>query len=569
GHSNLCEPVVRSRSQAIASVRRFHPHIIQHVKTRSHPAIEKREALHINRLVRARLLCLQPCVRVTPSSTAKTSASSSAMEGLATANVLLDGAPAEATLGSGELRWRRAAGAGEERALSLEDEVLGVEAKGKEVVVRAFVASGATSRRTSCAAGAGAGVKRCRNDFVFEMADGEGAAAGWAEKLRACLDSFGRPKRLFIFVNPFGGKKRAKKIYDTEIRPMFEAANVSITMQETECQGHAREVASSLDLAKYDGIVCVSGDGVLVEVVNGILQRTDWEEAIKKPIGVVPAGTGNGMAKSLLHAARETYSVTNAVFAIIRGRRQPLDVCTILQGETKFFSVLLMTWGLVADIDIESEKYRWMGSARFDFYAVLRIMNLRKYCGSICFVPAPGYEAYGEPVKQVENPTVECHHQNGSRLCSYQGPSVQFQSSDWRFLDGPFIAVWINNVPWAAEDIMAAPEAKFSDGYMDAVIVRGCPRADLLGLLMKMSDGSYVKSPYVTYLKVRSFQLSPGQLVENPKRGGIIDVDGEVIARGEGTYGKSQGNDEMAYGLPIQLTVHQALATVYGPNKIR
>jgi len=103
---------------------------------------------------------------------------------------------------------------------------------------------------------------------------------------------------------------------------------------------------------------------------------------------------------------------------------------------------------------------------------------------------------------------------------------------------------------------------------MDAIILRDCPKADLLALLMKMSDGSYVKSPYVTYLKVRSFKLSPGQLVENPKRGGIIDVDGEVIARGEGTYGKCH-QDVMAYGSPIQLTVHQALATIYCPNKIR
>lgn len=68
---------------------------------------------------------------------------------------------------------------------------------------------------------------------------------------------------------------------------------------------------------------------------------------------------------------------------------------------------------------------------------------------------------------------------------------------------------------------------------------------------------------------MRSFQLSPGQLVDNPKRGGIIDVDGEVIASGEGTYGKSQHHDVMAYGPPIQLTAHQALATVYCPNKIR
>jgi hypothetical protein len=27
--------------------------------------------------------------------------------------------------------------------------------------------------------------------------------------------------------------------------------------------------------------------------VNGILQRADWEEAIKMPIGMVPAGTNN------------------------------------------------------------------------------------------------------------------------------------------------------------------------------------------------------------------------------------------------------------------------------------
>ncbi|KAJ1287410.1 hypothetical protein BS78_02G008200 [Paspalum vaginatum] len=45
-------------------------------------------------------------------------------------------------------------------------------------------------------------------------------------------------------------------------------------------------------------------------------------------------GTGNGMAKSLLHAASETYSVSNAVFAITRGHKESLDVCTILQGET-------------------------------------------------------------------------------------------------------------------------------------------------------------------------------------------------------------------------------------------
>ena len=58
----------------------------------------------------------------------------------------------------------------------------------------AFVAASA-ARARSCASGAGAGGKgagrRCRRDFVLEMADGEGAAAAWGERLARCLDSFG------------------------------------------------------------------------------------------------------------------------------------------------------------------------------------------------------------------------------------------------------------------------------------------------------------------------------------------------------------------------------------------
>jgi hypothetical protein len=35
---------------------------------------------------------------------------------------------------------------------------------------------------------------------------------------------------------------------------------------ETQFQQHAKELAKSFNLSEIDGIVCVSGDGVLVEV---------------------------------------------------------------------------------------------------------------------------------------------------------------------------------------------------------------------------------------------------------------------------------------------------------------
>jgi hypothetical protein len=36
--------------------------------------------------------------------------------------------------------------------------------------------------------------------------------------------------------------------------------------------GHAQEMVKSADLSTIDSIVCVSGDGLMVEVVNGLLQ---------------------------------------------------------------------------------------------------------------------------------------------------------------------------------------------------------------------------------------------------------------------------------------------------------
>lgn len=99
--------------------------------------------------------------------------------------------------------------------------------------------------------------------------------------------------------------------------------------------------------------------------------------------------------------------------------------------------------------------------------ALVRIMNLRKYSGRVQFVPAPGYEECGEPIKKVDvrksddNLSQEGQRNNAKPYCrSYHGPSVEFEDSEWRSLDGPFISAWVNNVPWCAEDFMSAPEAK-------------------------------------------------------------------------------------------------------------
>ena len=53
----------------------------------------------------------------------------------------------------------------------------------------------------------------------------------------------------------------------------------------------------------------VSGDGLIYEVVNGLMQHEKWEQAIKLPLGCLPGGSGNALAAALLYAAKYVHIV--------------------------------------------------------------------------------------------------------------------------------------------------------------------------------------------------------------------------------------------------------------------
>jgi diacylglycerol kinase family enzyme len=93
-------------------------------------------------------------------------------------------------------------------------------------------------------------------------------------------------------------------------------------------------------------------------------------------MAVIPAGTGNAMARSL-----QLPDAVAATLNLLKGQPRPLDLMSVRQeGEPLVWSFLLFMWGLIADIDIESEKYRWAGDARFTLSGV----------GTLCSLE-PGY----------------------------------------------------------------------------------------------------------------------------------------------------------------------------------
>jgi sphingosine kinase len=59
-----------------------------------------------------------------------------------------------------------------------------------------------------------------------------------------------------------------------------------------------------LNVADWNGIVVASGDGLVFEVINGLMNRDDWQAALKLPIGHLPCGSGNGLVANIVYHSK-------------------------------------------------------------------------------------------------------------------------------------------------------------------------------------------------------------------------------------------------------------------------
>lgn len=96
----------------------------------------------------------------------------------------------------------------------------------------------------------------------------------WVNVLNDIIKRQNRPKKLLLFVNPFGGKKKAMTIFEKYGKPLFEMGNIDINVIVSQRQNQIYDFILSQSLNGYDGIVCVGGDGTFSEVINGLIQKT-------------------------------------------------------------------------------------------------------------------------------------------------------------------------------------------------------------------------------------------------------------------------------------------------------
>lgn len=79
-----------------------------------------------------------------------------------------------------------------------------------------------------------------------------------------------RPKSIVVFINPFGGKGKAKQIYDKQVEPVLQLVGVDRKVILTERANHAYDLVQEFGQDTWqtvDGVVSVGGDGLFNEVL--------------------------------------------------------------------------------------------------------------------------------------------------------------------------------------------------------------------------------------------------------------------------------------------------------------
>ncbi|KAA8517814.1 hypothetical protein F0562_015288 [Nyssa sinensis] len=94
----------------------------------------------------------------------------------------------------------------------------------------------------------------------------------------------------------WSGRGRSIKVFHGMVEPIFKLAGFKMEAVKTTSAGHAKNLASNVDFSSCpDGIICVGGDGIVNEVLNGLLSGDNQKEAISIPIGIILASLDNSL----------------------------------------------------------------------------------------------------------------------------------------------------------------------------------------------------------------------------------------------------------------------------------
>ena len=150
--------------------------------------------------------------------------------------------------------------------------------------------------------------------------------------------------KVLMIVNPRSGKLRPS-FSARRIAEMFLDNNMETGVYFTSPDYNADFLVREHE-KEFDIIACCGGDGTLSDTVSGMMHIKS-----KKPIGYIPAGTTNDLARSLRMATKPE----KAAKVIITEKARPLDIGSF---DDSYF-VYIASFGAFTEVSYATSQFHF------------------------------------------------------------------------------------------------------------------------------------------------------------------------------------------------------------------
>lgn len=262
------------------------------------------------------------------------------------------------------------------------------------------------------------------------------------------------PPHIALLVNPASGRRRAAVIA-VRLKEALRAAGARVHVYTGRSAADSRRLARLAAADRPDALVAVGGDGLVHQALQGVV-------GTGVPLAVVPAGSGNDVARAFGVPRGSARKVAEAILA---GRTRPSDAVrlTMADGSQRYYMSVLAC-GFDARVNERFNNFRF-GIGRAG-YLVGLVAELR----------------------------------------SFQPIDFEIDIDDRRIAE-PGMLVAVGNTSAYGGGMHVCAGAVPDDGLLDVVFVKEAPLGRFLRMFPKVFNGSHLDLDEVVFERGRTVTI--------------------------------------------------------------
>lgn len=284
-----------------------------------------------------------------------------------------------------------------------------------------------------------------------------------------------RKKRILFVINPVSGGKK-KTAFNKQVLEVLDLNRFDPTFKVTDHANHAYELAKSAIEEQYDAVIAVGGDGTINEIGSALAGS-------EVPLGIIPEGSGNGLAYYLGIPMNESAALRRI------NRFDSVEIDCEKVGDRYFFNMAGIGFDASVSDKFASETFRGPVGYLRTAINVLSKYKPRKYSLKI----------------------------------------------DGKVYEREAFMVSVANSPQYGNNAYIAPNASINDGLLDVCIVHKFPLYILPMMIFHLFNKTADQSEYV--------EIIPGKEICIEQEGKApVHLDGEPMDLGDKIDIKVQSN---------------------------